>query len=50
MTFRVEKNITGFEVSMYELAWMHVFEGFKKLVDNEFFVNLLKDACSDDDM
>lgn len=35
---------------MNELARMHVFQSFEELIDNELFMNFLKNASPDDNM
>lgn len=35
---------------MNQLTWMHVLEGFKKLVDNILFMYFLKNSGPDDNM
>ena len=50
MALWVEENIARFEISMDKLSWMHVLECFEELIDNELFMNLFENACSDDNV
>ena len=46
MTFRVEKQITWFQIPMQQICWVHVLKTLKALIDNILLVNILQNVCS----
>ena len=50
MAFWVKEDVAGLEIAVDEFARMHVFECLYQLVDDEFLMDFLEDACADDHM